>query len=151
VRAAYGRDGTLHAVWMQRAAGALDIRALWHAASADGGRTWSGFARAEMVGIYNTAQAVVSAAGEVHVVAAWYHERRADLVYARFGGGRWTATAPLFPGRLGVEPNLRIDQRDRLHLLWIAQPEGVAVPLDPAPGDTIPWFELAYSTAQLQP
>lgn len=147
-RIVIGPGGTEHAVWTRTVPGAFDSEGLWHAASADGGATWSGIAALPLSGVTDGKRAVADRAGAVHVVLVRYRNRRADLVHARFSAGRWTPLAPLFPGRMGAAPSMRIDGRDRLHLTWIAQPAGVEVPTNPSPGDTIPWFEIAYATAE---
>lgn len=146
-RIVMGPEGTEHVVWTRNVPGAFDSEGLWHAASADAGRTWSAGAALPLSGVTDGKRAVADRAGAVHVVLVSYRNRRADLLYTRFSAGRWAPLAPVFPGRMGAAPSLRIDGRDRLHLAWIAQPAGVDVPTRPSPGDTIPWFEIAYAAA----
>jgi hypothetical protein len=147
-RLAIGGAGDLHVVWKRQHPGSSDTEALWHAVSRDSGTSWAGFESSPAHGTSSGMQAVMDGEGRIHVVLTAYQNRRAEILYATFGAEGWTPLAPLFPGRLGTQPSLTIEGRSRLHLAWIAQPLGAAVPTNPSPGDTIPWFEVAYSTAR---
>ncbi len=139
------RDGAVHLVWLR---GAMQGRAgLWHASSRDGGRSWGEIRELPLDGLPNSLQAAADARGVVHVVLTSYRNRRAELLHASWAHGAWSRPAPLFAGRMGTQPSLRADAAGRVHLAWVAQVPGTTLPARPAPGDTLPWFELDYAVA----
>lgn len=142
------RAGGLHMVWTGHLPGEMAGQAIWHAASGDGGATWNRFARLPFAGVSSYNQAVVDRRGAVHLVFTAYRNRRADLYGATYNRAGWTAAVPLFSARMGAQPSMRIDRGGgRVHLAWVAQPEGVPVPTQR--GAPLPWFEIAYATADV--
>lgn len=146
-RVAMARGGAVHVVWARHAPGSSNAEALWHATSDGDGWRYSSLPAA---GVFSGMQAVADRQGRMHVVLTAFRDRRAEVLYAASDSTGWTTLSPVDAGRMGAQPSIRIDRGGGLHLAWTAQPDGVTLPPRPAPGDTIPWFDLAYSTAAVR-
>jgi hypothetical protein len=142
------RGNVVHVTWQRHRAGSSRTGAFWHAATRDGGISWSGYDSLAADGVFSGTQAAMDHAGQIHLVLTAFQNARPELYYAAFGREGWTGPVSLFPGRMSLQPSLRITAGNHLHLAWIAQPPGVALSTRPSPADTVPWFEVAYSTAR---
>jgi hypothetical protein len=126
-RVARTPDGALHAVWLEGDRGSVLPTLLLHAASADGGATWSPaetIASAPAGGSLYGPRLVVDGAGTLHVAFAAFRTGMSDPrhLHARLAKDAWTRPAPLLPaaGPRDSEVETTADAAGRLHAVWKA-------------------------------
>lgn len=126
-RVARTGDRVLHAVWLEGERGSVLPTLLLHAASADGGSTWSPaetIASAPAGGSLYGPRLVVDGAGVLHVTFAAFRTGMSDPrhLHARLARDAWTRPAPLLPaaGPRDSEVETAADATGRLHAVWKA-------------------------------
>ncbi|HEX8672919.1 MAG TPA: sialidase family protein [Longimicrobium sp.] len=128
---ARGRD-SVHLLWRKQAGQQRGADEIPHAVSADGGVTWRSAGKVPVQGSnpVRHLRAVATSKGEMYIAFTQQPEtgttpeerrRRLDtdqIFYSHLGASGWSVPRPLRP-EVGVFPfDLRIDEADRLHLLW---------------------------------
>jgi hypothetical protein len=125
---ATGRD-TVHVVWHRRLDARTGREVILHALSADGGVTWGSpvEVRPPTALTLRHLRAVATSKGEVYAAfmsvadslgAPGSTRGLQQMFYARWDGSRWSAPRLLRPEMSALYFDLRIDDADRLHLLW---------------------------------
>ncbi|HEX6912655.1 MAG TPA: sialidase family protein [Longimicrobium sp.] len=116
-------DGTMHLVWAKNLSGGLEPQVIRHAASGDGGETWSPPQDVDIPDGLGTLHAAMDRCGAVHVV----HESHVDvdeaqteqrrLFYARWNGG-WSALESPFDDFNSTEADMVTGSDGSPSLVW---------------------------------
>jgi len=132
VRVLAGPGGVVHLVWGQNLSGGLAAEAIRHAASRDGGATWSTAADLPVPAWFRSdLRAAVDRCGAVHVIymdvtaAASFAERgseRGELRHARWTEDGWTPAESPFPRLNVIDADMSAAADGALHLFLMARP-----------------------------
>jgi hypothetical protein len=108
----------VHVLWMRHPPQRLDPDAVWHAATADGGSTWSNFASLPITGLAVRSQVAMDRCGTIHYIVENRRGQYVELAYARLSDGKWTAWQRPFEGTVGAMASMRYDGHNRLLIVW---------------------------------
>lgn len=123
IRVLVAPDGTVHLVWAQNLSGGLTPEVVRHAASRDGGETWSAPDDVDIPDRLGYLQAVLDPCGAVHMTheALTYREEtdtdESRIWYARWNGG-WTALEQPFGDLNSTEGTLTTTRDGSPRLVW---------------------------------